>query len=186
MSQQRTYKRGPITALRQVYSVASARWYFRGAKHLGARIRMRGRPAVVTNGSLTIGERTQLVSYVARLEIVVAYGATMKIGAHSLVNFGTSLVAHDSVTIGDHCLIGTHCMIMDSPFHNVEPDQRLAPPETAPITIGNNVWLASRVIVMPGVTIGDDSVVGIGSVVTKDIPPRSLAVGVPAKVIREL
>ncbi|WP_343206255.1 DapH/DapD/GlmU-related protein [Arthrobacter yangruifuii] len=56
----------------------------------------------------------------------------------------------------------------------------------APITIGRNVWLGSNVTVLPGISIGDDSVVAAGAVVTRDIPPRSLAVGAPAKVIRSL
>ena len=77
-------------------------------------------------------------------------------------------------------------MIMDSGFHDVDPERRLEPPTAQPITIGENVWLGARVVVMPGVTIGDDSVIGIGSVVTGDIPARSVAVGVPAKVVKQL
>lgn len=92
----------------------------------------------------------------------------------------------ERVTIGERCLIGPHCMIMDTPFHNVEPDRRLSSVAPTPITIGDNVWLGARVIVLPGVTIGDDAVVGIGSVVTSDVPARSVAVGVPARVVREI
>ena len=75
-------------------------------------------------------------------------------------------------------------MIIDSAFHDIDPERRLEPPVADPITIGDNVWLGARVIVLPGVTIGENSVVGVGSVVTRDIPPSSLAVGVPAKVVR--
>lgn len=133
-----------------------------------------------------MGERTQLVSKLAPLELLAEHGAELRIGARCLVNFGTSIIAHERITIGDRCLIGTHCMITDTPFHGVEPDRRFDPPPPEPVTIGNNVWLAARVIVLPGVTIGDDAVIGIGSVVTSDIPPRTLAVGSPAKVVREL
>ena len=77
-------------------------------------------------------------------------------------------------------------MIIDSAFHDIDPDRRLDPPTADPIMIGNNVWLGARVIVLPGVTIGENSVVGVGSVVTRDIPPRSLAVGTPASVVRAL
>ena len=163
-----------------------AHWFLRNAACLGERTRLRGRPRVVTRGSIIIGDRVQLVSTVATLELAAETGATLRIGRQSLVNFGCSVVALDRVTIGERCLIGPHCMIMDSPFHHVEPDRRLDPPEASPITIGDNVWLGARVIVLPGVTIGDDSVIGIGSVVTTDIPPRSLAVGVPARVVRSL
>jgi maltose O-acetyltransferase len=128
----------------------------------------------------------QLVSTVARLELVAEAGATLDIGTGTLVNFGCSIVALERVTIGPRSLIGPHCMIMDTAFHDVDPERRLEPPQASPISIGENVWLGARVIVMPGVTIGDDSVVGIGSVVTGDVPPRSVAVGVPARVVRTL
>lgn len=169
-----------------VVAVLRAHWYLRRARHIGTRVRLRGRPAVATRGDLVVEDRVQLVSTVARLELVVEAGATLRIGARSLVNFGTSIVALDRVTIGQRCLIGTHCTIMDTAFHHIDPDRRLEAPTAQPITIGDNVWLGSRVVVFPGVTIGDDSVVGIGSIVTSDIPPRSLAVGVPARVIRSL
>ncbi len=163
-----------------------ARWFLRRAARLGARVRLRGRPVVIARGNLVIGDRVQLVSTVATLELVAERGATLEIGERSLVNFGCSIVAIERVTIGPRALIGPHCMIMDTGFHDVDPERRLDPPTARPITIGENVWLGARVIVMPGVTIGDDSVVGIGSVVTNDIPPRSVAVGVPAKVVKTL
>lgn len=133
-----------------------------------------------------IGDRVQLVSTVARLELVAESDGVLEIGDRCLVNFGTSIVAVSRVSIGDRTLIGPHCMIMDTAFHEVDPERRLEPPDPQPVTIGANVWLGARVIVLPGVTIGDDSVVGIGSVVTDDIPPRSVAVGVPARVVRSL
>jgi maltose O-acetyltransferase len=167
-------------------AVARARWYLRDAEHVGRRVRLRGRPAVSARGRLVVHERVQLVSTVATLELVVEHGATLEIGARSLVNFGTSVVAVDNVTIGPQCLIGTHCLIMDTPFHNVDPGHRLDPPPIEPVRIGANVWLGARVIVMPGVTIGDDCAIGAGSVVTGDVPPRTLAAGVPARVIRAL
>ena len=80
----------------------------------------------------------------------------------------------------------TNVMIIDNDFHSLSPEQRDIQPPSKPITIGDNVWLGGHVIVLPGVTIGDGSVIGAGSVVTGDIPPRSLAVGTPAKVIRTL
>lgn len=153
---------------------------------LGERVRLRGKPSVDPRGQITIHDRVQLVSTVAQLELVTSASATLEIGAGTLINFGTSIVAHDRVTIGERCLIGPHCMIMDTPFHNVDPDHRLDPATPEPITIGDNVWLGARVIVMPGVTIGADSVIGIGSIVTADVPPRSLGVGAPMRVIRQI
>lgn len=169
-----------------VRAVLAARWHLRGVQRLGSRVRLRGTPAVTTRGRMLIGDRVQLVSTVATLELVAETGGTLDIGPRTLVNFGCSLVAFDRVTIGERCLIGPYCMIMDTPFHHVEPERRLDPPSAAPITIGDNVWLGARVIVMPGVTVGRDSVVGAGSVVTHDVPPRTLVAGVPARVVREL
>jgi acetyltransferase-like isoleucine patch superfamily enzyme len=167
-------------------AVVRARWYLRDAEHVGSRVRLRGRPVVSARGRLIIHDRVQLVSTVATLELVVEDGARLEIGERSLVNFGTSIVAANCVTVGPRCLIGTHCMIMDTPFHNVDPNRRLEPPPSEAIEIGENVWIGARVIVMPGVTIGDDCAIGAGSVVTHDVPPKSLAAGVPAKVIRAL
>lgn len=167
-------------------AVARARWYLRRATSVGPRVRLRGRPAVVTRGDLVIGDRVQLVSTVAQLELVTGSNARLEIGERSLVNFGCSLVALERVSIGPRCLIGPHCMIMDTAFHDVDPVRRLEPPTAQPITIGENVWLGARVVVLPGITIGDDSVIGIGSIVTEDIPPGSVAVGSPAKVVRTL
>jgi maltose O-acetyltransferase len=133
-----------------------------------------------------VRDRVQLVSNVARIELGAGPDGFLEIGERTLVNYGCSIAAMKRVTIGERCLIGPHCMIIDSAFHDVDPERRLDPPVGDPITIGENVWLGARVIVLPGVTIGNDSVVGIGSIVTSDIPARSLAVGVPARVIRSL
>jgi maltose O-acetyltransferase len=117
---------------------------------------------------------------------VVEPGASLEIGERSLVNFGTSIVAHERISIGARALIGTHCLILDTAFHELDPERRLQRPAPKPITIGDNVWLGARVIVMPGVTIGDDAAIGAGSIVTHDIPSRTLALGSPARVVREL
>ena len=180
----------PVAAVRRTVAMVKparaalrARWFLRNAE-IGSRVRVLGRPTVVTDGSMRVGERTKLVSTVATLELVAGEGGVLDIGERGFINFGCSIVAMSRVTIGARVLIGPHCMIMDTAFHNIEPDRRLDPVEPEPITIGENVWLGARVIVLPGVTIGDDSVIGIGSVVTQDIPPGSVAVGVPARVVR--
>lgn len=162
-----------------------AHWYLRGAS-LGQRVRLRGRPRVVTRGEMTIGDRVQLVSTVAQLELVAERGGHLTIGSQSLVNFGCSIVAVERVSIGERCHIGPHCMIMDTAFHELDPDRRLESPAPRPIDIAENVWIGARVIVMPGITIGAGSAVGAGSVVTHDVAPRTLVAGVPARFIREI
>lgn len=167
-------------------SVASARWYLRHADEVGPRVRVRGRPVVKNWGRMIVGDRTQLVSTVATLELVTMEGGTLEIGPRTLLNYGGSIAAHERVTIGERCLIGTHAIIIDNDFHRIEPERRLEHPESRPITIGANVWIGARVIVLPGVTIGADSCIAAGSVVVDEIPPRTLAAGVPARVIRAL
>ena len=167
-------------------AVARAHWYLRKASHVGRRVRLRGRPVINAGGSIIVHDRVQLVSDVARLELGTGEGGVLEIGERTLVNYGCSIAAMERVTIGERCLIGPHCMIIDSAFHDIDPDRRLDPPSADPITIGDNVWLGARVVVLPGVTIGKDSVVGIGSIVTRDIPENCLALGSPARVIRTL
>lgn len=167
-------------------AVLAARWYLRRATQVGERVRLRGRPILSNQGRMLIGSRVQLVSTAATLELFTFEGGTLEIGDRTLVNYGTSIAAAESVRIGARCLIGTHAIIMDNDFHRIEPERRLEWPESKPIVIEDNVWIGARVIVLGGVTIGEGSCIGAGSVVAQDIPPRSLAVGVPARVVRTL
>lgn len=167
-------------------AVLRAKWYLRHATHIGNKTRVWGRPAVVNHGEMLLGERLRLVSTVATTEIAVGRNGRLEIGESVFINYGSTIAAQESIYIGPNCNIGTFVMMMDNSFHRLEPERRLESPESAPIVLEENVWLGGRVIVLPGVCIGAGSAVGAGSVVTKDIPPRSLAVGVPAKVIREL
>jgi maltose O-acetyltransferase len=177
-------------SVRQVWddgrAVVAARWYLRRATKVGTRVRLRGRPLVTNHGRMIIGSRVQLVSTAAKLELVAMRGGTLEIGERTLVNYGGSIAAAESVRIGARCLIGTHAIIMDNDFHRIEPERRLEWPESKPIVIEDNVWIGARVIVLGGVTIGEGSCIGAGSLVIEDVPPRSLAVGVPARVIRTL
>ena len=167
-------------------AVLNARWALRKADHLGDRVRLRGRPAVTNRGRMVIGRRVQLVSTIATLELVTEPGGVLEIGEATLVNFGCSLVATELVRIGADCHIGPYTMILDNGFHRVEPERRLERPPSEPIIVEDNVWIGARSILMPGVTIGRDSCVGAGSVVTTDVEPRTLAAGVPARAIRGL
>lgn len=116
----------------------------------------------------------------------VDYGSQIRVGSGVFVNFG--LVALDvvDITIGDDVQIGPNVQLL-TPLHPLEAGLRRDKWENAaPITIGDNVWLGGGVIVCPGVTIGANTVVGAGSVVTRDLPAGVLAVGNPARVVREL
>ena len=118
--------------------------------------------------------------------LYVDYGEHLHIGARTFVNYNLTALDVATITIGEDCQIGPNVQLL-TPTHPVAPGPRRAKLEAAkPITIGNNVWLGGGVIVCPGVTIGDDSVIGAGAVVTRDIPAGVLAVGNPARVLRSI
>ncbi len=114
------------------------------------------------------------------------YGHRTFFGARSFANWGLVSLDVATVTIGDDVQIGPNVQLLTA-THPLEAGARRDKWEAAePIVIGDNVWLGGGVIVCPGVTIGPDTVVGAGSVVTKDLPAGVLAVGNPARVIRAL
>lgn len=116
----------------------------------------------------------------------VDYGTRISIGARTFANFGLVALDVADITIGDDVQIGPNVQLL-TPIHPLEAGPRRDKWEAAkPITIGDNVWLGGGVIVCPGVTIGADTVVGAGAVVTKDLPSGVLALGNPARVVREL
>jgi maltose O-acetyltransferase len=114
------------------------------------------------------------------------YGHQLRVGARTFVNFGLVALDVGEIRIGDDVQIGPNVQLL-TPTHPLDPGQRRAKWEAAePIVIEDNVWLGGGVIVCPGVTIGTDTVVGAGAVVVDDLPPRVLAVGNPARVVRPL
>ncbi len=114
------------------------------------------------------------------------YGVNTSIGDRSFINAGGVILDCAAVTIGTDVLIGPNVQLL-TPTHPLDPVQRRTKVESAaPIVIHDGVWLGGGVIVCPGVTIGENTVVGAGSVVVRDLPAGVLAVGNPARVVREL
>ncbi|MGL4412583.1 MAG: DapH/DapD/GlmU-related protein [Bacteroidales bacterium] len=109
-------------------------------------------------------------------------GKNITIGKNVFINSCCNFQDQGGITIGDGSLIG-HKVVLATLNHGFAPDDRgtLYP---SPITIGRNVWIGSSVTVLPGVTISDNAIIGASSVVTKDVPPNTLSVGNPCKVIR--
>ncbi|WP_437631722.1 sugar O-acetyltransferase [Sorangium sp. So ce854] len=129
----------------------------------------------------SVGEGTEI-----RPPFYVDYGSQITIGARCFANFGLVALDVAPITLGDDVQIGPNVQLL-TPTHPVEPEPRRQKWEAAkPIKIGNNVWLGGGAIVLPGVTIGDNTVVGAGSVVTRDLPANVVAVGNPARVIRSI
>lgn len=127
--------------------------------------------------------------------IAFHYGQHTKIGKNFFANFNLTIQDDAQVTIGDNCNFGPNVTIV-TPVHPMLPEERdalYAPDGTPrhlcwakPVKIGSDCWFGANVVVCPGVTIGDGCVIGAGSVVTRDIPSRSFAAGVPCRVIREI
>lgn len=114
------------------------------------------------------------------------YGLGLTIGDRTFINKDFLIVGGGYVTIGADCLIGPRCSIY-TPNHAEEPARRREGWERAlPVTIGDNVWLGGSVTILPGVTIGDDAIIGAGSVVASDIPAGVVAVGNPCRPVRPI
>ena len=114
------------------------------------------------------------------------YGYNVSIGERTFVNYNAVLLDVAPIAIGDDVQVATNVQLITA-THPVDPDERRGGWESgAPITIGDGAWLGAGAIVLPGVTIGAETVVGAGAVVTKDLPPRVVAVGNPARVVRDV
>ncbi len=111
-------------------------------------------------------------------------GLNISIGKNVFINSGCHFQDQGGISIDDGALIG-HNVVLATLNHDLNPEKR-ADTYPAPIKIGKNVWIGSNSTVLPGVTIGYGAVIGAGSVVTKDIPPMTVAVGNPARVIKTI
>lgn len=125
-------------------------------------------------------------------DLMLYEGVCVRIGNNAKCSFGHNVFINRSssidcmleITIGDCCAISDGVQILDTDFHQIKYMDNLSI-VSKPIRIGNHVWIGRSAIILKGVTIGDGAIIGAGSVVTHDIPPKCLAVGNPARVIKE-
>lgn len=118
-------------------------------------------------------------TFYSNFHLGVAAGARLRLGS-GFFNNGSLLICGSEITIGENCMFGEQVVIRDDDSHEIDGH-----PRRAPITIGDNVWVGMRAVILKGVTIGDGAVVAAGSIVTKDVPAGALVGGVPARVIRK-
>ena len=138
------------------------------------------------DGRLTIGDNTLLEP---QCWITISEGARVRIGAGSFLNIGTMIAAGDEVTVGDHVMFANGCFVGDSDHRYDDPTMPITWQgftSKGPVHIGSNCWFGANCVVTSGVTIGDRCVVGANSVVTSDLPPGVIAVGSPARVLKEI
>lgn len=141
------------------------------------------------------------VSCYAGCSFSIGENGSCTVGDFTLLN-GALIMCEERIEIGSHCLISWNVGLADSDFHPLDPKQRWAdaealapynpqrvarpPLRTAPVIIKDNVWIGMNATVIRGVTIGENSVVGAGSVVTKDVPPNVVVAGNPATITKDL
>lgn len=136
-------------------------------------------PTVLNEGGTLTAENCQFYSGV-RLEI--GKGAVLRIGNGTYINRNTVIVAKKSIEIGRNCKIAWDVVIMDSDLHPISEEDM----EEKPIIIEDDVWIGCRCILLKGIRIGRGAVIAAGAVVTKDVPPSTVAGGVPARIIHDL
>jgi acetyltransferase-like isoleucine patch superfamily enzyme len=112
--------------------------------------------------------------------------AIIRIGKNTTVGYHTFIFASNAIEIGDDCMIAPFVYLVDSD-HGIEKNSRMntQPNQTAPIKIGNDVWIGTGAKILKGVTIGDGAIIAAGAVVKDDVPPYKIAGGIPAKIISE-
>ena len=138
-----------------------------------------GRPLIHGKGKIIAGDNLELRALAFPIEIFVEENAVLKIGDDVLINQGVTISALAKIEIGNQTLIGDQTTIYDADWHGIDGN----PNKVSPVIIGNHVWVCARVIILKGVTIGDNSIVGAGSVVTEDVDENSIVAGNPAKKI---
>lgn len=144
-------------------------------------LRVEERKAIIRNIFGSIGEPFTLHS-----PFHCDFGKHIHIGRNFTGNFNLTILDEGVVTIGDNVFIGPNCGIYTINHALLSEQRNVGVMRAKPVTIGDNVWLGANVTVLPGVTVGEGCVIGAGSVVTGDLPPFSLCVGNPCRVIRRI
>jgi len=143
------------------------------------------RPQFISIGDhVTIGRGTDIYVHQTHSDLkdyIIRIGNNVHVGSHNIIGARKSIVLEDNVLIGPHVMIGDH----SHHYENIEiPIKLQEATEGRPVRIERDSWIGANVFILPNVTIGQHSVVGANSVVNHDIPPYSVAVGVPARVIK--
>jgi|GEM_PF-1042955 len=150
--------------------------------HSGVKIRK-------SNGTVTLGKFCEIHSRaaLAAINATSATPARLTIGDMTSIWFGTVISARHEISIGEHCAISWNCTILDNDMHEILfRDEDTPRPRGNFVRIEDHVWIGAGSTVLRGVTIGTNSVVAAGSIVTRDVPPNSLVAGAPAKVIKQI
>lgn len=160
---------------------------------VGERLHLEGEiPLIIGGGRIELGRDVVIGrrnTWVVGLKESV--GAELIVEDGAAINYAITISVMKSVRIGKGSLLASNVQIYDNPSHPLDPDRRrrgegVKLEEAKPVIIGENVWIATGALILSGVTIGDNSVVGAGAVVTKSVPPNTLVAGNPARIIRTI
>lgn len=167
--------------VKNAYSLALTKLFYPAARLIRRPVYIRNRKGMVFGAGFTTGYR-------CRFELM-GEGVTLRIGKNCKIGDNVHITASESVEIGDECLFASHIFISDT-NHGDGNDNPLTPPDSrplmsAPVSIGKNVWLGEGVAVLPGAKVGDGCTIGAHAVVKGEIPPYTVAVGAPAKPIKQ-
>lgn len=171
-------------ALREGMGRARSIWSLRHATSVGHGTTTLGQVRIINRGTVEIGDYGRFDGRRASIEIGAAAGARTAIGESVWVNYGVTISAAESVTLGDRVQLGPYTTVADTDFHGLI--DRDTPDDPAPVILEDDVWLGSFTLVTPGVTIGRASVVAAHAVVTHDVEPFTVVAGVPARVVRRV
>ena len=173
-----------VNKIADLSHIINAQLRLRGNVRAPLSVRLRGRAKIAGSGKVGLGEGVSLNGTIVPIELITYASGSIEIGKHTFINYGSSIAARTSVKIGAHCLLGHYTFVMDNDQHDIVRHWEL--PQSDPVVIEDHVWIGSKALILPGVHIGSRAVIGAGSVVTRDIPPRSVAAGNPARVLRHL
>jgi FkbH-like protein len=174
--------------LRYANDAARAAIALRPCNEVGTGARCIGRVVVKNEGRIVLGRDVRLNAPWSPIELAAGPGAELRIGSDIDINYGTLISAAHRVTIGDRVMMGNYCIVADTEEAAVGGRTRQGSSREPPraIEIGDDAWLAVRVTVLPGTTIGQGAVITAGSVVSGNIPPGVVAGGIPARVLRSI
>ena len=162
----------PLAKISRGLGFVRAAMLFRGIE-AGPRLCALGPVQIINDGQIIIGARVTFLGGMIPSELITHAGGVLQIGSSTNFNYGSSFEAYQQLKIGQRCLFASMVRISDRNGSR-----------TAPVVIGDDVWVAHGAIIEAGVTVGNGSVVAAGSVVTRDVPPECLAIGNPARSMK--
>jgi maltose O-acetyltransferase len=165
------------------FRVLSARFYLRNCTTVGKWVSINGKPIIGNEGRMILEDEVRIWSSVNQSKLYTGNKGKLVVGKNSRV-IGAHIDARHLISIGENVQIGPYTVILDSDFHDVK--DHFGEGSAQAVYIEDDVWIATRVIILKGTRIGKGAVIAAGAVVTKDVPPYCLAGGVPARVIKKI